>query len=211
MLEGWTDKAAPGVGPMGNVLRAGTVDLQARSWADYGAKVGAWRLLDLFDQHQVRAVFYTSGVVAHQYPNLAAEIVRRGHSLAAHGWSQGTLPAYLTEAGHALIGERIGRLTLRTESLQSAIAAPDAEAFDAASLSDYSSYCDLDAQRAVWRDLARVMRQGGRVCERKFFNKTGADLPTSFGFARDRALEELLNERDGAFFYSFVVAIRAGG
>ena len=121
------------------------------------------------------------------------------------------LPAYLTEAGHALIRERIGRLTLRTESLQSAIAAPDAEAFDAASLSDYSSYCDLDAQRAVWRDLARVMRAGGRVCERKFFNKTGADLPTSFGFARDRALEELLNERDGAFFYSFVVAIRAGG
>ena len=56
-----------------------------------------------------------------------------------------------------------------------------------------------------------VMRAGGRVCERKFFNKTGVDLPTSFGFARDRALEELLNERDGAFFYSFVVAIRAGG
>ena len=33
MLEGWTDNAAPGVGPMGNVLKAGTLDLQGRSWA----------------------------------------------------------------------------------------------------------------------------------------------------------------------------------
>jgi hypothetical protein len=49
MLEGWEAPDAPGMGPMGNVLRPGTVDLQARSWADYGAKVGAWRLLDLLE------------------------------------------------------------------------------------------------------------------------------------------------------------------
>ncbi len=30
---------------MGNVLKAGTLDLQGRSWADYGAKAGAWRRL----------------------------------------------------------------------------------------------------------------------------------------------------------------------
>ena len=96
MLEGWVAPDAPGMGPMGNLLRPGTVDLQARSWADYGAKVGAWRLLDLLDQQAVKAVFYTSGVVAEQYPALPASIAQRGHSVAAHGWSQGTLPAYLT-------------------------------------------------------------------------------------------------------------------
>ena len=96
MLEGWAAPDAPGIGPMGNPLRPGVVDLQARSWADYGAKVGAWRLLDLLDQEGVRAVFYTSGVVAEQYPDLAAAIAKRGHHVAAHGWSQGTLPPYLT-------------------------------------------------------------------------------------------------------------------
>ncbi len=96
MLEGWEAPDAPGMGPMGNVLRPGTVDLQARSWADYGAKVGAWRLLDLLEQQQTRAVFYTSGVVAQQFPALPAAIVQRGHTVSAHGWSQGTLPAYLT-------------------------------------------------------------------------------------------------------------------
>lgn len=96
MLEGWAAPDAPGMGPMGNILRPGTVDLQGRSWADYGAKVGAWRLLDLLDQQETKAVFYTSGVVAEQYPSLPAAIVGRGHSVSAHAWSQGTLPAYLT-------------------------------------------------------------------------------------------------------------------
>jgi hypothetical protein len=96
MLEGWAEPDAPGVGPMGNVLRPGVVDLQARSWAEYGARVGAWRLLDLLDREAVRAVFYTSGVVAERYPGLVTAIAGRGHTVAAHGWSQGTLPAYLT-------------------------------------------------------------------------------------------------------------------
>ena len=101
MLEGWAAPDAPGVGPMGNVLRPGVVDLQARSWADYGAKVGAWRLLDLLDREGVRAVFYTSGVVAEQFPDLPAAIAARGHTVAAHGWSQGTLPPYLTPENEA--------------------------------------------------------------------------------------------------------------
>jgi peptidoglycan/xylan/chitin deacetylase (PgdA/CDA1 family) len=96
MLEGWAAPDAPGMGPMGNILRAGTVDLQGRSWADYGAKVGAWRLLDLLDQEETQTVFYTSGVVAALFPALPAAIAQRGHSVSAHGWSQGTLPAYLT-------------------------------------------------------------------------------------------------------------------
>ena len=97
MLEGWADGSAPGIGPMGNPLRSGVADLQARSWAAYGARVGAWRLLDLLDREQARAVFYTSGVVAESHPDLTAAIAARGHVVAAHGWSQGTLPAYLTE------------------------------------------------------------------------------------------------------------------
>jgi peptidoglycan/xylan/chitin deacetylase (PgdA/CDA1 family) len=94
MLEGWAAPDAPGMGPMGNLLKPGTVDLQALSWAAYGAKVGAWRLLDLLDQRETKAVFYTSGVVAEQFPALPAAISQRGHSVSAHGWSQGTLPAY---------------------------------------------------------------------------------------------------------------------
>jgi S-adenosylmethionine-diacylglycerol 3-amino-3-carboxypropyl transferase len=77
---------------------------------------------------------------------------------------------------------------------------------DAVSLSDYSSYCDAEVQRGVWASLARAVAADGRVCERKFFNKSGADLPEALRFTRDRALEDQLFREDRAFFYSFVVA-----
>jgi S-adenosylmethionine-diacylglycerol 3-amino-3-carboxypropyl transferase len=120
------------------------------------------------------------------------------------------LPPYLTEAGHRLIRERIDRLTLRSASLQSTIAGMEPGQFEAASLSDYSSYCDTAAQNEVWRDLARGMLAGGRICERKFFNKTGTALPIAHGFKRDYAVEAQLDACDGALFYSFVVAVREG-
>src|SRR3954451_12733846 len=85
MLEGWTDDSAPGIGPMGNPLKAGVLDLQARSWADYGPKVGAWRLLDILQRLEVRSVFYVSGILAERYPELMKAIAQAGHAVAAHG------------------------------------------------------------------------------------------------------------------------------
>jgi len=97
MLEGWTDDSAPGIGPMGNPLKPGVLDLQARSWAEYGPKVGAWRLLDILVKAKLRAVFYVSGLLAERYPELMRAIVGAGQVVAAHGWGQNILPAYQSE------------------------------------------------------------------------------------------------------------------
>lgn len=105
MLEGWDEDGAPGIGPMGNPLRAGVYDTQGRSWSDYGPKAGAWRLLDILSAEKVRAVFYVSGIVAERYPELMMAIVAAGHAVAAHSWSQHMIPAYLSpEAETADIG-----------------------------------------------------------------------------------------------------------
>ncbi len=96
MLEGWTDDSAPGAGPMGNPLKAGVLDLQARSWAEYGPRVGAWRLLDILATANVAAVFYVSGIIAERYPDLVRAIVGAGHEVAAHGWAQNIVPATQT-------------------------------------------------------------------------------------------------------------------
>ena len=101
MLEGWSDDSAPGIGPMGNVLKAGVLDLQARSWAEYGATTGAWRILDILAKAGVRAVFYVSGVVAERYPPLLRAIADAGHAVAAHGWSQHIIPATQTAEAEA--------------------------------------------------------------------------------------------------------------
>ena len=106
MLEGWTDDSAPGIGPMGNPLKAGVLDLQARSWADYGPKVGAWRLLDILQKLDVRSVFYVSGLLAERYPDLMKAIVAGGHAVAAHGWGQNIIPSYQTDEEEARDLER---------------------------------------------------------------------------------------------------------
>ena len=93
MLEGWADDSAPGIGPMGNPLKSGVLDLQVRSWADYCPKVGAWRILDLLAGADTTAVFYVSGLLAERYPDLMRAISAAGHVVAAHGWTQNVIPA----------------------------------------------------------------------------------------------------------------------
>lgn len=44
------------------------------------------RLLDLFDAFAVRSTFFVLGWVAERHPALVAEIARRGHEVASHGY-----------------------------------------------------------------------------------------------------------------------------
>lgn len=101
MLEGWTDDSAPGLGPMGNPLKAGVQDTQGRSWAEYGPKVGMQRLLDVLDDVGAKATVYCSGILAARYPALLRDVVKRGHALAAHAWAQNIIPAYQTQEQEA--------------------------------------------------------------------------------------------------------------
>ncbi len=45
------------------------------------------RLLDLFDEKQVKGTFFVLGWVAERCPHLVREIVRREHEIASHGFS----------------------------------------------------------------------------------------------------------------------------
>jgi hypothetical protein len=62
----------------------GYLDLPTNTWFEYGAVEGIPRLLDLFDRHGVKATSFMVGTAAEKHPDLAREIVRRGHEAAAH-------------------------------------------------------------------------------------------------------------------------------
>ena len=94
MCEAWTDDAAPGIGPMGNPLKPGVLDTQARSWALYGMKVGAWRLLDIVAESGIPCTTYASGIIAERWPELLRRIDSDGHPVGAHAWAQNRLPVY---------------------------------------------------------------------------------------------------------------------
>jgi peptidoglycan/xylan/chitin deacetylase (PgdA/CDA1 family) len=157
MLEGWSDNAAPGVGPMGNVLKAGTLDLQARSWAEYGVNAGAWRLLDVLEAADVRAVFYVSGLLAARHPALVRAIATAGHRVAAHGWAQEIIPATQAEPDEkrdlnrclAVLQAASGQRPRGWISPRCTPSAHTASLLAAAGLQWHSDYFDDDLPRVV--------------------------------------------------------------
>lgn len=62
-------------------------DLPAKTWFEYGYREGIPRLLDLWDKHGIKVTSHMVGQAVLTNPELAKEIVKRGHEAAAHGMS----------------------------------------------------------------------------------------------------------------------------
>jgi len=60
------------------------------SRGEYGARVGAPRLLSLLEKYHIITTWFTPGHTADTYPELVREISRRGHEIAHHGYSHKT-------------------------------------------------------------------------------------------------------------------------
>tara|TARA_B100000315_G_scaffold247293_1_gene275805 strand:- start:626 stop:1513 length:888 start_codon:yes stop_codon:yes gene_type:complete len=61
-------------------------DLFNESAFEYGSRVGVWRLLDLLDKYQVSTTFFCCALALERNPEVAKEIVRRGHEVCGHGY-----------------------------------------------------------------------------------------------------------------------------
>jgi peptidoglycan/xylan/chitin deacetylase (PgdA/CDA1 family) len=64
-------------------------DAAANTWFAYGYREGIPRMLDLWDRHSVKVTSHMIGEAAQRHPELAREIVARGHEASGHGprWS----------------------------------------------------------------------------------------------------------------------------
>ena len=113
-LEGWSDQAWPGFGPMGNPLKPGVPDLNALGWVEYGIRRGIHRILDVLARQKVQASMLVCGVLAERYPETLRRIAEEGHEIIAHGWGMDVIPPYQ--------GEEEERATIRrvTEALEAA-------------------------------------------------------------------------------------------
>lgn len=62
-----------------------TANIATGKWFDYGVKEGIPRLLDLWDRKGIKVTSHMVGQAVERHPDLAREIVERGHEAAAHG------------------------------------------------------------------------------------------------------------------------------
>lgn len=56
------------------------------SFYEYGARVGIWRLIRLFEQHKILLSFFATGYALTLNPLFAAYLKSTFHEIAGHGW-----------------------------------------------------------------------------------------------------------------------------
>lgn len=63
-------------------------DIAREDWHRWPSRVegSVHELLDLLDENEAKATFFTLGCVAEQHPSLVTEIVARGHEIGCHGY-----------------------------------------------------------------------------------------------------------------------------
>ncbi|KRR15293.1 hypothetical protein CQ12_16015 [Bradyrhizobium jicamae] len=106
--EGWSEGQTPGLGPMGNPLRSGFVDVNAASWGLYGPTRGIWRALEVAERNGIPMSIMVNGVLAEKWPDTVKAIHAGGHEIIAHSYGMDVIPVYLDEAGQR---ENIKRTT----------------------------------------------------------------------------------------------------
>jgi peptidoglycan/xylan/chitin deacetylase (PgdA/CDA1 family) len=53
---------------------------------EFGGRVGIWRLLELFESHNVKATIFTPGRICELYPQAMRAAARGGHEISDHMW-----------------------------------------------------------------------------------------------------------------------------
>src|SRR3954451_20847058 len=74
--EGLKEDIVPGLG---------TPDVLNYSWNEYGNRVGAWRLLDLFEEVGLQPTLSLNALLCEIYPEIPDAFRKRGAAIVAHG------------------------------------------------------------------------------------------------------------------------------
>lgn len=104
--EGLVEDLVPGI-PAPDVLN--------NSWREYGNRVGAWRLLDLFDGLQLPVTLLINSALYGTCPQLVAAFRERGAEIASHGRTNSEHQAELAEADERALIDEVTREIARHE------------------------------------------------------------------------------------------------
>lgn len=63
-------------------------DVPNWTWAEYGMRVGFWRLMDVFHNLEITPTFSLNGLVCDQYPRVAQAALDAGWEFMAHSYKQ---------------------------------------------------------------------------------------------------------------------------
>jgi peptidoglycan/xylan/chitin deacetylase (PgdA/CDA1 family) len=104
LMENWSGDKGPPFSVQTTSLKPGTHDRAAMTWGRYGSRNGVWRLLKILNEHHAPSTFVANAHAMEIAPDAVEAMIRHGHEVAAHSYTQDALMAYLDpEEERALI------------------------------------------------------------------------------------------------------------
>jgi len=88
-------------------IAEGVPDLPTNAFFQYGVYEGIPRVLDLFDRHGIKFSSFMIGQAVDKAPDLAREIVKRGHEAAAHGRTWENSYGFTADAERRFIADSV--------------------------------------------------------------------------------------------------------
>ncbi|MEH6473812.1 MAG: allantoinase PuuE [Halopseudomonas sp.] len=65
---------------------AGVRNMSMESCYEYGSRAGVWRLLRLFDKHQIPLTIFAVAMAVERHPEVAQAMAAAGHEICSHGY-----------------------------------------------------------------------------------------------------------------------------
>jgi allantoinase len=106
LMENWSGDKGPPFSVQTTSLKPGTHDRAAMTWGTYGGRNGVWRLLKILNEHQVPSTFVANAHSMELAPDAVACMLKSGHEIAAHSYTQDALMAYLSRDEERAIIEK---------------------------------------------------------------------------------------------------------
>jgi allantoinase len=96
MLETWSDGEVPNYAVMSTPLKGGVMDHAAKAWSTYGGRVGVWRVMNVLERLGITGTFFVNARCTEEYPDAVRQIVKSGHDVGAHAYTQDQMLAYMS-------------------------------------------------------------------------------------------------------------------
>lgn len=106
LMENWSGDKGPPFSVQTTSLKPGTHDRAAMTWGWYGSERGVWRLLKILNHNQVPATFVANAYAMERAPAAVDCMLKTGHEIAAHSYTQDALMAYLSPEEERAIIEK---------------------------------------------------------------------------------------------------------
>jgi peptidoglycan-N-acetylglucosamine deacetylase len=110
-------------------MALGAKGLRAMSRGEFGARVGAPRILDLLKRYEITSTWFIPGHTAETYPEITARVADEGHEIGNHGYCHEAFDRYSVDELRSIIkkaNEALTRITgQQPEGMRAPLGDPD--------------------------------------------------------------------------------------